>query len=136
MVNIWILKKKQKAFYKSIISVFCPILNDTVYFTSDGFAHLLYKDNRNPRNVAEQFMKLQCLTYAPDIIKNCILISETRKLQRKVKGKIKDVVHYELVYEIKRGRKVRVVIEKVGTGKHKFLSTMRDGKWPKPKKRP
>lgn len=137
MVNIWNLKKKQKAFYQSIVSVYCPIINDTVYFTSDGFQHLLYKDNRKPRNIDEQFMKLKCLTHAPEVIKNCTLISETRKLRVKVKGKIKDVIHYELVHEVEKGKRVRVIIEKVGSsGKHKFLSTMKDGKWPRSKKHP
>ncbi len=136
MTNIWELKKKQKSFYKSIVAVFCPILNDTVYFTSSGLQHLLYKDNRKPRNVAEQFMKLHCLAYAPEVIKNCTVISEIRKLQIKIKGIVKEVVHYELVCEVESGKKVRVIVEKVGTGKHRFLSTMKDGKWSKSKKHP
>ncbi|MCL4353138.1 hypothetical protein M1615_01545 [Patescibacteria group bacterium] len=126
MANIYDLKKKQKAFYKSIVSVFCPILNDTVYFTSEGFNHLLYdKSNRKPRKISEQFMKLQCLTHAPLVIRKCAFISETRLIERNIKGKKKLGVHYELVYEVKAGEKIRVIVEKIGTGKHKFLSVMR-----------
>ena len=51
------LVEKQKNFYKGVVSVFCPILNNTVYFTSDGFNHLLYESNRMPRKIGEQFMK-------------------------------------------------------------------------------
>ena len=124
MTNIWDLKQKQKAFYKSIVSVFCPILNDTVYFTSDGYHHLLYESNRTPRKIAEQFMKLHCLTHAPDVIKNCALVSETRKIQKKIDGKLRSGVHYELIHEACPGKKIRVIIEKIGTGKHRFLSVM------------
>lgn len=135
MVNIYNLKKKQRAFYKGIVSVFCPILNDTVYFTSEGFNHLLYdRSNRKPRKISEQFMKLQCLIHAPLVIQKCMLISETRAIERNVKGKRKSGLHYELVYEVTPGEKIRVIVEKIGTGKHKFLSVMRHGRRVKNKK--
>ena len=126
MVNIYELKKKQRAFYKSIVSVFCPILNDTVYFTSEGFNHLLYdRSNRKPRKISEQFMKLACLTHAPLVIQKCTFISETRLIERIVKKKRKSGIHYGLVYEVSPRVKIRVIVEKIGTGKHKFLSVMR-----------
>lgn len=128
MTNIYDLKKKQRTFYKSIVSVFCPILNDTVYFTSEGFNHLLYdRSNRKPRSINEQFMKLQCLKHAPLVIEKCSLVSETRSIERKIKGKKKSGIHYELIYEVTSGEKIRVIVEKIGTGKHKFLSVMRYG---------
>lgn len=135
MVNIYDLKKGQRAFYKSIVSVFCPILNDTVYFTSEGFNHLLY-DNRKPRKISEQFMKLQCLVHAPLVIQKCTLVSKTRLIEKNVKEKKKSGVHYELVYEVKPGEKIRVIVERIGTGKHKFLSVMRHGRRQKNKKHP
>ena len=135
MVNIYKLKKKQGAFYKSIVSVFCPILNNTVYFTSEGFNHLLY-DNRKPRKISEQFMKLRCLTHAPLVIQKCAFVSETRLIVKNVKGKRKSGVHFELVYEVSPGERIRVVVEKIGTGKHKFLSVMRHGRRVKNKKHP
>ena len=125
MTNIYNLKNKQRAFYKSIVSVFCPILNDTVYFTSEGFNHLLYESNRKPRSINEQFLKLRCLTYAPIVIQKCALVSETRQIQKRIKGKLKSGVHYELAYEVSKGINIRVIVEKIGTGKHKFLSVMR-----------
>jgi len=71
-MNIYKLRKKSKALYKNIISVFCPILNNTVYFTSEGYNHLLYEDFNHPRRVNEQYMKLICLPYASDILKTVI----------------------------------------------------------------
>lgn len=118
------LKQKQYTFYKSIVSQHCPILNETVYFAGIGFKHLLYKSNGAPRNVNEQYMKLKFLYHATDVIKNCKVISETRIMKRKIKGKEKQVTRYALVHEVKKGLTVRVIVEKVGTGKHQFLSIM------------
>lgn len=70
-------------------------------------------------------MKLQCLTHAPLVIQKCTLVSETRLIERNIKGKKKSGIHYELAYEVKAGEKIRVIIEKIGTGKHRFLSVMR-----------
>lgn len=123
-MNIYKLKKQSKKFYKSIVSIFCPILNDTIYFTSEGFNHLIYKDYGHPRNINEQYMKLKCLPHAPDVIRNCSLISETRQIQRRIKNKLKNGIHYELVYEVILGKKIRVIVEKIGSGKFKFRSIM------------
>ncbi|MBI3620210.1 hypothetical protein HY214_03660 [Candidatus Roizmanbacteria bacterium] len=133
-MNIYELRRKSKKLYKSIVSVYCSILNDTVYFTSEGFNHLLYESYKHPRSVAEQYLKLMHLPYAPDVVKNCRLISETRAIKKRVKNNLKNGVHYELVHEVSPGKKVRVIVEKIGTGKHKFMSVMPHDK--KSKKRP
>lgn len=124
MTNIFDLKKEQKAYYKSIVSVFCPLLNETIYFTSDGFIHLLYDSNRKPRNIDEQFMKLKCLLFATLVLQNSEFIADTRTIKVKRKGKEKIIIHHVLVHEVTKGVKIRVVVERVGTGKFKFLSVM------------
>ncbi len=133
--NIRDLIKRQRKYYKSIASVNCPILQDTVYFTSEGFNHLLYA-NRKPRKLSERYMKLICLNSAKKVIKKCKVISETREVQRKIKGKLKTTIHHELVHEIKKSVKIRVIVEKIGSGKLKFLSVMPHNNRSKPKKRP
>lgn len=118
------LRKRRKKFYQSIVSVFCPILNETIYFTSNGFIHLIYESNRMPRNEPEQYLKLSVLKYAPDVVKNSALISETREINGIIKGKQKKIYHYEIVHEVSPGKKIRVVIQRIGTGKFTFLSIM------------
>ncbi|MBU1084815.1 MAG: hypothetical protein ABIJ43_00350 [Candidatus Beckwithbacteria bacterium] len=76
-----------------------------------------------------------CLAYAPWVIKNCKRISQTREVQKKVKGKFKNSIQYELACFIKNEGKVKVVVEKIGTGKYKFLSIMRHKRRSKTKKR-
>ncbi len=115
---------EQRAFYRSIVSIFCPILNETVYFTSEGFNHLLYESYWKPRSPAEQFLKLKCLSMVPEVVKNCSKKANIRKMRRKVKGKWKNGFHFELVHEIKKGASVRVIVERIGTGRYKFWSVM------------
>lgn len=123
--NIYDLIAKQKVFYKSIVSLSCPLLNETIYFTSEGFHHLTHKSNNKRRKVNEQYMKLKCLSFAPEIIKNCTRIIETRSEEHLIKGKKKTVITHELVDGKKRSHNIAVIIEKIGTGKHKFRSVKR-----------
>jgi len=81
-------------------------------------------------------MKLMCLKYAREVIKNCKVVSETREFRRKVKSKQKTIIQHELVYEVKKGTKIRVIVEKIGGGKLKFRSVMPHNNRSKPKKRP
>ena len=111
-------------------------MNEEVYFTSDGFNHLLRESNRQPRNQKEQILKLECLPFAPKVIQRCKIIVTTRKKILIVKGIAKSVVRYGLVYEVAPGKKIRVIVEKVGSGKCRFLSVMPHDKQSKTKKRP
>lgn len=115
---------EQKAFYNSIVSIFCPILNETVYFTSEGFNHLLYENYGKPRTPAEKFMKLKCLSHVPKVVKNCSRQVAIRKIRRKTKGVWKNGLHFELVHGVKTGASIRVIVEKIGTGHHRFWSVM------------
>lgn len=125
MVNIYKLIGLQKAFYGSIVSVFCPLLSETIYFNSEGFHHLTNKANGKRRKLSEQYMKLQCLKHAPEIISNCSKIIEIRKEKRIIKGKEKEVISYELVDGKKRDYHIAVIVDKIGSGKHRFRSVKR-----------
>lgn len=123
-MNIYRLRKNQKTYYQNIHSVFCPILNERVYFTTNGFNHLIYKKNHKARRISEQYLKLSYLKYATKVLGNCTEISDTRQISREIKGKLKQVIWLEFVYEVKRDAKIRVIVEKIGTGGYKFLSIM------------
>lgn len=134
--NIQKIIEEQRAYYKSIVSVNCPILGETVFFTSEGFNHLLYKSNRQPRKFSERYMKLMCLKHAPEVLKKCTNVSDTRQIKKKIKGKPKLGVRHEMICEIKKGIEIRVIVEKIGTGKAKFLSVMPHNNRSKPPKKP
>lgn len=125
----------QKAFYKSIVSIYCPILNQTIYFSSDGFDHLINDSHRKNRKVNEQWLKLSCLKYVPKVIIQCKEVIDIRQFSRKEKNKWVNCTSYALLHEVQEGVKIRVIIEKIGkNGKHKFKSVMPHNKHSKPKK--
>ena len=41
-----------------------------------------------------------------------------------VKGKQKSIVQYELTHMVSKNKTIRVIVEKIGLGKIKFLSVM------------
>ncbi len=99
---------------KKIKKVYCPVLKSDVHFTSEGFNHLIYDSNRMPRNISDQYMRLRCLQYAPEVIENCESISEIRRRKKKYKGKMKDLISYELIHPVSPRMKIKVVVEKIG----------------------
>jgi hypothetical protein len=122
MPDIRILIGKQKNFYDSVVSVECKMLNDNVYFRSEGFAHLIRKTPMKRRPVSEQYLKLKCLSHAPEIIRDCTKIIETRTENQRIKGKKKTVVMYELIDRKKRNYNIAVIIRRIGTGRLHFRS--------------
>ena len=111
MADIRILISQQKKFYKSIVSIYSPILKETVFFSAEGFYHLLYNSNRRPRRLSERYMKLKCLTYVPEVIKKCKSIFVVRKVSRKIKGKWKETIRWALVYEVKKNKKLHNLVK-------------------------
>ena len=141
MPTLPILKAERRKFYNAIGVIQCPIIGADVWFTAQGFDHLINESNSTyyktkPRLAGEQYLKLKCLEYAPEVIAKCIKVTKKRNIQKMVKGVLKDALQYELVHEVAPGKKIRVIVEKVGNGKHKFVSIMWHDKKSKPKKRP
>ena len=124
MPSIKVLKSDKRKVYKEIGRIYSPILKETIYFTSMGFNHLLYKRHRSPRKVSEQYLKLMCVDYLTDVVTKCRQVSQVRKIRRKFKGRWKKLVYYELIHEVKTGIKIKVIIERIGKGKLKFRSVM------------
>lgn len=120
------LKSHTRAYYKRIGIVHCPILNEDIHFTAEGYNHLINESNSTPgkskpRKPAEQYMKLMHLNNVKAVLKYSVLVDERRMVRKKVKGNWKNVIQSEVVHEI-NGDKISVVIEKVGEGNSKFLS--------------
>lgn len=135
------LMNRQRKYYKSIGSVHSPVLKEKVYFNADGFYHLIYQSNRRLRNVSERHLKLKCLDYAVHVIKKCETTPKKREYARVVRGKKKKAISYELVCEVKSEKfnKIKVIVERIGGGKIRFLSVMpikRDRWTEKTKKHP
>jgi len=127
------LKQKVREFYRSIGKVKCPALDADVFFTSDGFHHLRYDNNRSERSKEEQRNKLSCLKEAVDIISRSTTIQEYRttieavgKPDRSGFRKTTTVEFYAFsaITDADRSRRFRVIVKKIGSGNYHFWSLM------------
>lgn len=118
------LKESRHRKYNSWGSLYCPALNKEVNFTAEGFFHLTHNSNGKPRTAREQYMKLEYVVFAPQVVKNAREVSTTRRFVKRFRGIDKTVIQYSLVYRVQADKKARVVVEKAGNGKIKFLSIM------------
>ena len=76
-----------------------------------------------------------CLPHAPRVIRESKEF-KARNTTKEIKGKKKSVIQYGLVSEIAKDTEMRVVLEKIGTGKVEFVSVMPNNKRSRNKKRP
>lgn len=118
------LIRETKKSYAEIGTVFCPILNQTIHFNAEGYNHLLYESYNHPRPPAEQILKLKCFPFVVSVIKNCYKKVSVRPAARKIKGIRKNGFAYELIHEVVKGGKVRVIIEKLGNGQYNYRGVM------------
>lgn len=110
--------------YESIGRVFCPVLNSYVFFTAEGYRHLIYKSNRKKRPVKEQVYKLKLFALVIPVIKNADGLGKWRFSGEQ--GSTKDIQYYALVHDVgKKPVAVRVVVKRTGDGQFNFHSVMK-----------
>ena len=115
--NGWMkeLITKAKSEYKDINKVFCPYLNDYVYFTMKGFKHLLgNKNGRRDKNTV--CIRLDSIKDIADIILKSGTLQEYENIYRK----------YFSFIAILESNKYKVVIFKDIDNKYKFFSVIPD----------
>jgi len=63
-------KTEADSYYKSVVNVKCPYFNnELVYFNSEGFEHVIFKEWNKTRTRAEQYTRFRLLPLAVSIIK-------------------------------------------------------------------
>ena len=105
------LKAFAKKIYSKIGSVYCPLLDDFVCFTNQGFDHLVRKDHKF-RTRSEQLRRFALIPHLKDIVmdpKAEIHLDESRG------------VRFWILVKHIDGKRVRVVIMESGSRKI-FLS--------------
>ncbi|HAM88717.1 MAG: hypothetical protein US83_C0003G0044 [Candidatus Falkowbacteria bacterium GW2011_GWC2_38_22] len=124
------IKKSAESFYGKIGKVNCPALKELVYFNSEGFNHLLYK-NKSVRTQKEQALKLKFLAIGKEIIELSTTYQEydeslkeiqVKQFKRKVMKTV--MIKYWGLVAIIRGCRVKVIVRQIGEGKKHFWSVM------------
>ncbi len=115
------LREDAQKYYNSIRSVFSPAFNQKIYFPSEGFNHIIFKNARSEREKSSQVLRFKLLPLAIKLInisttyqefEETIKEFEVRSYKKKVKKS--KPVNYWGVIAIIEGRKIKVIIRKIG----------------------
>lgn len=126
------IKEDSKRFYEQIGKVVCPAFSQEVFFTSEGFNHLVYKNDRRERDKKVQIMKFKLLPLAQKLVSLTTTYQEYEEtLQefrvKKFKKAVQEtkVVKYWGIIAILEHRKFKVIIRKIGdNGQLNFWSVI------------
>ena len=124
------LKEDAQRLYSSIGRVFSPALDQEILFTSEGFNHIIYKNSRTERERPSQILRFKLLPLAINLLKKSNTYQEVEETiqefeVKSYKKRIKKtkVVKYWGIIAIIDGRKIKVIIKRVGEdGKMHFWS--------------
>ena len=115
------LKEDAQKFYTIIGKIISPLFNEPVHFTSEGFNHILFKTARTERDKESQIMRFKLLPRAVKLIKITSTYQEFEETLKefdivsyKKKTKKSKPVRYWGIIAIIDGRKIKVIIRKVG----------------------
>jgi len=108
--------------YKKVGKVYCPILNEYIFFNSKGFYHLRYDSHGKMRSVKEQMYKIGLLPLVIPVIKNATQVYDYKKKEySKPLGKYFEIWQLNEVVG-QQSTTVSVVLRRIGTGNITFLS--------------
>jgi hypothetical protein len=100
--------------YKKLEPIFCPYINDTVYFNAAGFNHLIWKSSMGMRSqsvIQERFLALDVVI---EILSKSGTLQEYEYFDKE----------FLCFIAIVNNKKYKVVITKSGDTKYKFVSVI------------
>jgi hypothetical protein len=138
------LRSNTEKYYASILPVYSPALKSKIIFSAPAFNHIIYKNPRNERERKTQMLRFKLLPLAIKLIGFTNTFQEYEETIQsfriqKEKERIfvsKPVIYWGLIAIID-GRKIKVILRKVGNGEIHFWSVIpawitnktRDGKF-------
>jgi hypothetical protein len=117
-------KKEAKEVYDKIGRVWCPALNDNVFFNDIGFRHFTWKGNSRKRSHIQQVKRFVLISRAKEIVSNPSFVIFSQREEVK-KGRH---VHFWAFRMNLRGKYIRVVIRQINDSSKHFLSVFEEDK--------
>ena len=115
------LREDAQKLYSSTHTVLSPALKELVYFTAEGFNHIIFKGSRSERERPSQIMRFKLFPRAVQLIElsttyqeyeEAIKEFEVKSHKHKVL-KTKTVKYWGIIAII-NGRKIKVILRKIG----------------------
>jgi len=115
------LKEDAINFYKGIGKIHSPFLDHDVYFTAEGFNHIIFTNSRSERERSSQILRFKLLSLAVKLVKISTTYQEfeetlkefnVRSFKKRI-SKTKAVRYWGIIAIID-GRKIKVILRKIG----------------------
>jgi hypothetical protein len=115
------LKEDAINFYHNIGKVYSPVLEQDIYFTAEGFNHIIFTNSRSERERSSQILRFKLLPLAVKLVKISTTYQEFEEtlkefIVRSYKKRINKTrpVKYWGIIAIIDGRKIKVILRKIG----------------------
>jgi hypothetical protein len=127
------LVEKVQGIFSVKKEIWCPYFKTHVHLNADGMHHLMYRQDRIPRNINERLLKLALVPKALQIISNSGTLQEIRvRVERSGPPakdgfyKTKEVKYwgFHAIVGSSNMIKIVVVVKKVGEGNFVFWSVL------------
>ena len=115
------LREDAQKFYASMRPIQSPALGEYVYFTAEGFNHIIFKGSRSERERPSQILRFKLLAKVIKLIglsttyqeyEETLKEFEVKSYKKKVR-KSKSVKYWGIIAIIE-GRKIKVILRKIG----------------------
>jgi hypothetical protein len=115
------LKEDAVNFYHHIGKVNSPVLEQDIYFTAEGFNHIIFTNSRSERERSSQILRFKLLALAVKLVKISTTYQEfeetlkefTVRSYKKRINKTRSVKYWGIIAIID-GRKIKVILRKIG----------------------
>ena len=115
------LKGDATKFYNAVGKIFSPALDREIHFNAEGFNHIIFKGSRSEREKSSQVLRFKLLPLAIKLLRLSTTYQEFEETLKEFdvksfKKRIKktSVVKYWGIIAIIDGRKIKVIIRKIG----------------------
>ena len=113
-------KRDAKEFYLTIGNVWCPAFKEHITFNSDGFRHLIWR-NELPRPKKEQLYRFTLLPFAIKILENAKTCQEYRHIETD-SADLKPNVQFWAILGKNQKTSIKIIIRQLGHGRKHFFS--------------
>ena len=115
------LKENAINFYHNVGKINSPALEENVYFTAEGFNHIVFTNSRSERERSSQILRFKLFPLAVKLVKISTTYQEFEetikefmfKSYKKRVNKTRSVKYWGIIAIID-GRKIKVILRKIG----------------------
>ncbi len=115
------IREDALSYYRAVGAVFSPVFDGRINFNSEGFNHIVFKKAHSEREKSSQILRFKLLPLAHKLMQISTTyqefeetIKEFEVKKHKKKVKISKPVKYWGIIAIIDGRKIKVIIRKIG----------------------